>query len=116
MKKIILLICLIPLFCLMSNKVYSQSGWTQGSYYAEQGTDEVICGQCFPVLIGYNGWGQPLYRYQRTCKVMQWHEWFRTHYGYFWHCDMYSNCNWEYKTDTRYWYWFDWYIYTEWCN
>lgn len=90
----------------------AQSGWSLGSYYAEQGQTNVICGEWYQVVVDRDYYGRPIWVWERLCRIEEWHSWYGTRYGYFWECDGYG-CDWVYRSDTRYWWYYTWYYYKE---
>lgn len=88
--------------------VDAQSGWVEGRYYENRGSDSVTCSAPYQVVEGYNAWGQPYGRYYQACRRMVWTSWWGSRQGYRW-----SGYHWVSYWDTRTWWTYSWYDFVQ---
>ena len=98
----------ISLTLLRSN---AQSGWQVNRYYNEQGESDVIYGNCYSIVAGYDIYGRAVYNFVQNCQRREWHSWYGRRGGYFWGCNNYT-CLWQYQYEERTWWYFTWYNFT----
>lgn len=113
MKRIIYLLIIVLL--VTTKNASAQSGWQENSYYNERGASDIICGNCYSVLVGYNYYGQPIYQWYQNCQRRVWYSWYGGRNGYYWTCGG-GNCYWDYHYEVRTWWYFTWTNFTRVCN
>lgn len=86
-----------------------QAFWEAGAYYSTRGSVQAVCGYPQPVyqyVCGYYGCGNVVVGCYQDCQRARWRSYYGTEYGY-----VNINGSWQYVTQTRTWYYFDWVAY-----